>query len=335
MRKKILNAISKFDLDLVGCRVLTEAATGNYVVTAVIAAVAGAEVVGFTRDSSYGSVEDVKDQTTELADSLNVNEKIEVIDSLDGLNLSVFDIVTNCGFLRPLNRAFVSRLSSNCVIPLMYEPWEYRDSDIDLESCVAKGVKVYGTDESDERLRTMTYIGYIALYFLLKKKRSPFSAKVLVLGSQKFVFPIGEVLQQNGYEFDLVFEYGNVIDPTGYDTIVVAEMADPQLIIGKTPQSIVQVSDIHPETFVLHIAGNVDFEGALFKYVPKAPRSLGYMSFTTDYIDSQAVIDLHAAGLKVAQGMLEANALGLSGSACREYMEKNYPALAFADRKMW
>ena len=52
------------------------------------------------------------------------------------------------------------------------------------------------------------------------------------------------------------------------------------------------------------------------------------MSFTADYIDSKAIIDLHTAGLKVAEGMLKANEMNLHRIEYKNFMESNYPALA-------
>ena len=49
-------AIEKFHLNLTGFSVLTEAASGNYVFTPLICALAGAkEVIAFTKDSVYAS----------------------------------------------------------------------------------------------------------------------------------------------------------------------------------------------------------------------------------------------------------------------------------------
>ena len=59
------------------------------------------------------------------------------------------------------------------------------------------------------------------------------------------------------------------------------------------------------------------------------------MSFTTDFIDNTAIIDLHTAGLKVAEGMLKANNLKLKPHDYKKYLEENYPALAFDDHKYW
>jgi hypothetical protein len=58
-KNKIEDAIDRLELDLSGKVVLTEAATGAYIVTPVIAALAGAEVYAFTKDTRYGTVADV------------------------------------------------------------------------------------------------------------------------------------------------------------------------------------------------------------------------------------------------------------------------------------
>ena len=55
------------NLDLAGVRVVTEAATGPYVVTPVMAAAAGAEVVALAKDSRHGSAAEARRQTMEFA----------------------------------------------------------------------------------------------------------------------------------------------------------------------------------------------------------------------------------------------------------------------------
>ena len=74
------------------------------------------------------------------------------------------DILTNTGFLRPINKKLIKALTPKCVIPLMWEPWEFRPEEIDIDACVERGIKVYGTNEADPRLKTMDYIGWIVLF---------------------------------------------------------------------------------------------------------------------------------------------------------------------------
>ena len=335
MIKKIINSIDKFNLNLKYKNVLTEAATGNYVVTPIIAALSGAKVFAFTKNTRFGTVEKVKDQTYQLASQLNVIDKIMIVDNLDKINLNEMDILTNTGFLRPINEELINKLSEKCVIPLMWEPWEWRKDELDIEACYKKGIKVYGTNESDPRLKTMDYIGYIALYFLLVQKLSPYSAKILILGCEKFANPISKILKQNNYNYQIITDYKKTqFEISKYNAIIIAENTNDIKLIGNNNCSI-KSDEISEDTTVIHIAGNVDFSNGKFIKVPEKPAPFGYMSFTTDFIDSQAVIDLHTAGFKVAEGMLKSNEMNLNGLEYKDFMESNYPALAFDNKRFW
>ena len=333
MVNKIKSSIEKFALDLNNKKVLTEAASGNYVITPIIAAICGADVVAFTKDSNYATIDEVKNQTYALAENFGVEDKITIVTDKNDINYSEIDIVTNTGFVRPIDKDMIKKLPSSCVIPLMWEPWEYRRKDLDLEACVKKGIKVYGTNENNNKLKTMSYIGYIVLNFLLNEKLSPFSGKILILGNKHFVLPIIEIMKINGYIYEYNFDYETSIDLKKYNAIVIAEHENNKLLIGK--DGYIKDIDISEDAFLIHICGNVDFRNVKCKTNIKEPASFGYMSYTTDYIDNQAVIDLHTAGLKVAEGMLEVNQMEIAEKEYKSYMENNYPALAFEDKRFW
>lgn len=260
---------------------------------------------------------------------------IKIISSIEEIDLPSVDVVTNCGLLRPINRRLINELSRGCVIPYMREPWEYRIEDVDMDACREKGIKVYGTNEEDHRLRTFEYIGFIALYLLLDRKITPFSANILVLGNEKFTNPITEILTANGYSIDVVNEYKRKAGVDSYNVIIIAERARNIELVGNTAESFIKADEIDERTMVIHISGKVDFDNLSSEFLPGKPAKFGYMSFNTDYIDPQAVIDLHTAGLKVAEGMLKANGLDMENTDYRTYMQENYPALAFDDPKYW
>ena len=94
MVKKILHAINKFDLSLKNKVVLTEAASGNYVVTSVIAALAGAKVVAIAKESKYATVNEIRRQTFQLAKKFKIQGSIKIVEN-EEIDLSQFDIVTN------------------------------------------------------------------------------------------------------------------------------------------------------------------------------------------------------------------------------------------------
>ena len=69
---KVLRAVAELELDLGGRVVVTEAATGAYVVTPVLAALAGAEVHACARATRHGTVAEVVRQTHALLRALDL-----------------------------------------------------------------------------------------------------------------------------------------------------------------------------------------------------------------------------------------------------------------------
>jgi hypothetical protein len=329
-------SFSKFNINLKGKIVLTEAATGNYCCTSILAAIAGAKVYAIAKDSKYGSFETVQSEVLLIAKQLGVDSLLTIIRNFDEIDLELVDIVTNTGFVRPIDKNMINKLKPDCVIPLMWEPWEYRSNELDLNAAIKRGIKVYGTNENDFRLQTMNYIGLTVLYFLLKEKKSPASSKILVIGCQKFNNAIELVLNKLNYNVVncLTDEFNN-IDIHDFDNIVIAEHINPQLIIGQKEDALINYSLLTKNQLIIHISGNVDLSNISNKQYPEYPAPFGYMSYTTDFIDPIAVFDLHAAGLKVAEGMLKAKENGLTGHTFKTFVESNYPGLAFENIKYW
>ena len=334
MIKKILKSIKKFKLSLKNKNILTEAANGNYVVTPIIAALAGAKVTALAKNTRYGKTTDAKNQIFKIANKLNIKKNIKILKKKNKIDYAKFDIITNTGHVRPINKKIIKQLKKTCVIPLMWETWEYRKEDIDLDACVDRGIKVYGTNEDDIKLKTFNYLGSLALYFLLENKKVPKLSRILILGSKKFSEPIFRVLKKNSYKCQYISNY-NVPEPdlSKFDAIIISEHVKDDLLVG--PSGFIKSKSIESDNFIIHICGNVNFKGIKCKTKPKKPAKFGFMSYTCDYIDIQAVIDLHTAGLKVAQGMIKANNMNLKKKDFREYMIKNYPAMSFEKQKYW
>ncbi len=332
----IENAIKKFNVNLSDRRVLTEAATGNYVCTPVLAALAGAEVFAYAKESKYGTVDEINEQIFRVSSKLGITTNINIITDLELFDLSTIDVLTNTGFLRPISKTIINRLKSTCVIPLMWEPWEFREDELDIVACLERGIKVYGTNESDPRLQTMDYIGFIALYFLLKEKRTPNSTSTLIVGCEKFNRAINKVLKANGYNTTSVLtkEY-SALNIEIFDSIIIAEYERPTIIVSDDDNALIKSSELNDNHLIIHIAGNVNLENVNCRFYPEKPAPFRYMSYTTDFIDPAAVVDLHCAGLKVAEGMVVANEKKLSSEMYKFFMESKYPALAFDDKRYW
>src|SRR5207247_1742912 len=77
--------------------------------------------------------------------------------------LSGIDLVTNSGQVRPVDKTMVSCLKPSCVVPLMYEAWEYRSADVDLDACRSRGIVVAGTNEKHPAVDVFSFLGLMAV----------------------------------------------------------------------------------------------------------------------------------------------------------------------------
>jgi hypothetical protein len=315
----IHQAIETFGLDLSDLIVLTEAATGYYVLTPLIAALAGAgHVYALTRDSRYGSAAAVRECTLSLAAEWQVAGHLTVLSSRRDERVGWADVVTNLGFVRPLDRAFLARLKPTAAIPLMYETWEYRPEDLDLDACRQLGIPVLGTNERHKDLQFFRYVGLLALKLLSELEIEVFRSRVVVLGGGEFGDQVTAALQAVGAEVTQVCVEGRELFRdlrtrqalTTCDAVVVAEHRSREMLIA--PGGCVaaaQLRQFNPGICVAHIAGGVDpgsLEAAGIPYRPRRLASVGHMSVTTDYLGPRPLIDLHTAGLVVGQHLARA-----------------------------
>jgi hypothetical protein len=326
IRRLIDKSISTFRLDLKDTIILTEAATGYYILTPIIAAIAGAEkVLAITQDSQFGDVGYIQKTTESLARKWNVEDRIEVIFSKKHEGICEVDIVTNLGFVRPLNATFLNRLKSTVIITLMWETQEYRPEDLDLNECRRLRIPLLGTNEHHSDLRTFEYIGHIALKLLLKLEIEIFRSNVVVVGSGEFLDQTVTTLHTAGSyvtSFNTVNKgvLRSIVAKKALqqaDAMVVVEHNSRRLLIG--PNGEIEADELYalnPCLALAHICGGVDrtaIESAGLLCYPKTFAMPGYMSVATDYLGPKPLIDLHTAGLKVGERLAYARRQGLAG----------------------
>ena len=139
---------------------LTEAASGAYAVTPILAAMSGApRVFALARDSRYGSVAEVGDGLMKLARCAQIEERIHIITPKNREIVAEADIITNSGQLRPIDREMIGWMKRSAVIALMYEAWELRTEDIDVAACAERGIAVAGTNERHPAVDVFSFLG--------------------------------------------------------------------------------------------------------------------------------------------------------------------------------
>ena len=318
--------IDKLNLDLSRLTVLTEAATGYYALTSLIAAMAGAEAVySLTRNSRFGTVADVIDLNAALVRQLGIEKDVNILTDREDSRIESADIITNLGFVRPIDKLFLRRLKSTAVIPLMWETWEYRPADLDLAECRALGIPVLGTNENHPDLLIFRYIGHLALKLLLALDIELFKSKIVVIGSGEFGRHIITVLKAVGAEVSQIQPGRNDMYGGGLTTDVFAQCDAVVVADHETHRPLIcpdglftptELQRVNPGLSFAHISGHVDASSLIkagFRCVPENFAPSGYMSVTTDDLGPRPLIELHTAGLKVGELMARESQEGRRG----------------------
>ena len=324
--KFIKSRITLFNLDLSGLTVYTELGSRNYAFTCVTAAMAGAKkVYAISRTSRYGTFGDNLDNLEHIIHTLDnpqIRDKIEIVSEKSAEDLRVADIVTNSGFVRPIDETTVSMLKTTAVIPLMYETWEFREEDIDLESCRSKGILVLGTVEECPPMDIMRYSGFLASKLLFECDMGVHKDKILILGSGRLGNNLAHFMGVNGIDFSWISldthvrtENRQYLSKIGevkrnlpkFDAIIVGEHYHSMELIGENGIIKTDVlSEENPLVQIIHICGNINV-GDIKKYglcmYPEHVVPFGYMSTSVDYLGPKATIELNLAGLKVGEIM--------------------------------
>lgn len=312
----IKSVIKKFNLNLNGLTVLTEAASNNFIWTPIIAAKAGAQVIAYSKTSRHGKFDEIAHTTMNYSKRHNVENRIEVFSKLLPGHIEKADIITNLGFIRPINKSKIQYFKSTAVISLMWETWEFRERDIDIQYCYKRGIPVLGVNESDPRLRTMDYLGAVAKKILLEAGIKVFQSRIGVVGTGKFADVISRSLLAGGAICQKLqtFTSKELDFIADSDALVISDHETETIYIAKngliTPK---RLKAINPNIIIVHITGGINGNEILaenIKLYPPKIAPLYSMSVTTGYVGPKPVIDLHTAGLKVGEELAKARRSG-------------------------
>jgi hypothetical protein len=318
------NAVQRCELDLAGATVLTEAALGPYLVTPVVAAMAGAEVLAFTTSSRYGTAREVREQTFELATAAGVAGRLDVVLEKTAEVVRRADIVTNSGHLRPIDERMIRWMKPTAVVPLRYESWEYRASDLDLTACRRHGIAVAGTNECHPAIDVFSYLGAMAVRLLFDAGIAVYGCRVLVLCDNPFARFIGKGLRSAGADVTVVDAMLQLVaGAPPWDAVLVAMTPRSQPVLGEGDVS--SIASHSPGTVVVQYWGDLDRDALSVAGVPCWPDVApppGHM-YAFAAIGAEPVVRLQAGGLKVGEVMWRARISGASASTAEDVVERS------------
>lgn len=322
---EIRQAVSDTGLDLRGCVVLTEAATGPFAVTPVIAAVAGARrVLAVSRTTRHGTASEAFAQVEDVALRLQVGGRIEYHEGRAPEWLATADIITNSGHVRPLDAEAVALMKPSAAISLMYEGWEWRPEDVDLEATSRKGIPVAGVSERHPAVAVFSYLGPAALELIASGGLCVSGLRVLLICDNPFLPFLEESLRQEGAKLYTL--------PTlrGVDSVPPADL----VVLALKPESWLAVGEAEAGLLAAHAAGAplVQFWGDVdrqaterygIRCLPAHDPGKGRMGILLSDLGPEPAIRLQTGGLKVGELLHR----GLGGATGRDAMNR---ALAFA-----
>ena len=303
MIRLIQSAIDRCRLDLTGLVVLTEAATGAYVVTPVIAAMAGAaKVYAIAKGSKYGSRAEVIRQTNAAAKLARVQGRIQIVARATKKIVSQADLVTNSGHVRPLDALKIAWMMPTAVIPLMYEAWEFRAEDLDAEACRNKGVRVVGTNEQHPDIDVFGYLGELAMKQLMDAGISAYRSNILLLSDNDFCPYISRTLVRAGASVDIGTDLEAHASTKSYDAILLAMRPCGKSCLSA--KDIRQVGRRWPGTVLVQFFGDLDRRScrqAGISLWPESAPGQGHMSILPAAVGPESTIRLQTGGLKAGE----------------------------------
>lgn len=304
------SAIDEAGLDLTDITVLTEAASGAYMVTPVIAAMANARHVhAVTRSTVYGSAVEITERTMRLASHAGVADRISITEEIPADILPEVDLVTNSGHLRPIDAAIIEQLPQRAVIALMFETWEFRAHDIDASACRRRGIPVVGVNERHPAVDVFSYLGPLAVKLLHDAGLPVYRSSIAVLCDNEFDHSIMQGLAGLGARVHCV---ANVRDlhADSWDAVLVALQpgTSPRVDVGEAAHLAAVAA---PETLVAQFWGDVNreaVESVKLRMWPPVSPPRGHMAILLSSIGPEPIVRLQTGGLRAAEWVLRGGA---------------------------
>jgi hypothetical protein len=300
------------NLDLTSLVVLTEVGSDNYIYTPIIPALANAKkVYAVAKDSRYGKADDIVQKCKTILEELELGNVIEFItNDVPDKCISEADIITNSGNLRPLNEAKLALMKAGAVIPLMYEAWEVREQDVDINYCKLHQIKVAGTWEGYNKLPVFNYVGALAVKMAFEAGFEIYGNKVIVWSNDHFGDEVVKAFKENGARVKIVSDFDAMMnDFADTDFIFICDYDEKSPFLGKDGIfDIERMKRVNNSFSIVHLYGDVNLAAAdenAIKIYPERNGNAMNMTFTLGHVGLYPILNLQVAGFKVGQVMIE------------------------------
>ena len=193
-------------------------------------------------------------------------------------------------------------MKPSSVVPLMYESWEYRHTDVDLKACHARNIIVAGTNERHPDVDVFSFLGQMAIMQLHDAGIAVRGSHILLLCDNPFAPFIMHDLKNAGAEIIETRELtADVLSPH-CDAVILAMHPHEASAFSSVEARL--LSQTAPGAVLVQYWGDADRAALAAAGVPIWPREApptGHMGILPSAIGPEPIIRLQAGGLKVGQ----------------------------------
>jgi hypothetical protein len=332
----VRRAVERYRLDLRGLRVLTEASVGYRRATPVIAALAGAdEVYAIGRDTAQAARKEAEAQTSYLAGLAGAQDRVKLLSTRLQAPVATIDVITDLPGVRPIDEAVLRNVAGTAAVALMGGAAAWRPSDVDVAACRRLGIAVAGVDE--DAIGLYRYLAVEAARGLLTLAVEIVGSTVLVAGDGKgYAYVVHGLARMGAHVLVAAPEsagrialYGGEKAGDGLgdeaalgrlaeaDALVLCPAAPDQRWVGPgAPVDAARLAAAAAHIAVVAVGGEVDRRAlaaaGLRSYLAGGGPDAPFESLP------QPLIELHTAGLKIAEVMTRARRRGSSPLAAEQ-----------------
>jgi len=316
----IKRCIREQNLNLQGKTILTEVGTNAYIYTPIIPLLAGAsKVIAWANDGNYGKATEIEKSFSQILTNIKFDGEVVVrLNERNIKDIQESDLITNSGNIRPINSDFLQNCKSGSVIPLMYEAWEIRESDIDIEYCRKKNIPVAGTWENHPSIKVFEYVGLLAAKLIFEAGLEIKENKVWIWSDDDFGVNIKNTLERIGVsqailsvDINLFFSKLSEID-----LLFLSDYSETRMLLGTNGLiDLDGLKEINPNITIVHLYGKVEVNELNCRNIFVYPNKNGLphvMTETLGYLGLEPLIRLQVAGFKVGEQLLKNNLTNLA-----------------------
>ncbi len=300
--------INRLGLDLSGLVILTEAGSGHYIYSPLIALLSGAKkVIIICPDSKWATHNETKRRISEYVSKLRLNPYcIDILKDRNDAIRDKIDIFLNLGCVRPIDETILSYASEKAVVAYMSESWEWRDGDVDIEACRRKSIPIVGVNENFDGFNVFESCGQLLLKMLFDSGQEVANCKYIVIGDKHFGENAYKALKKNNATCLLLHsaEKITIDDLQSCDAIITADYISTDHVLQGIKWTPKQIKGINPNIVIVQFAGHLDvspyIEAGICVYPAYAVQPQRMVQ-TLAHLGSRPVIGLHCLGIKAAE----------------------------------